>query len=108
MVLLDEIGEMPMNMQVKLLRVLQEKKIIRVGGTAEIPVDVRILAATNRDLQEDPAGPFPRGSLLPAQRDLDRCPPSAEDAKTSPFLSIILWQNNQRKKEDQRVLSQRP
>lgn len=52
-VLLDEIGEMPLNMQVKLLRVLQEKKIIRVGGTTEIPVDVRILAATNRDLQEE-------------------------------------------------------
>ena len=52
-VLLDEIGEMPMNMQVKLLRVLQEKKIMRVGGTKEIPVDVRILAATNRDLQDE-------------------------------------------------------
>ncbi len=52
-VLLDEIGEMPLNMQVKLLRVLQEKKIIRVGGTKEIPVDVRILAATNRELQEE-------------------------------------------------------
>ncbi len=50
-VLFDEIGEMPLMMQVKLLRVLQEKKIIRVGGTREIPVDVRILAATNRDLK---------------------------------------------------------
>jgi len=52
-VLFDEIGEMPLSMQVKLLRVLQEKKIIRVGGTREIPIDVRILAATNRDLQEE-------------------------------------------------------
>jgi DNA-binding NtrC family response regulator len=52
-ILLDEIGEMPFTMQVKLLRVLQEKKIIRVGGTAEIPIDVRILAATNRDLKEE-------------------------------------------------------
>jgi len=51
--LLDEIGEMPVAMQAKLLRVLQEKKIIRVGGTRQIPVDVRILAATNRDLQEE-------------------------------------------------------
>ncbi len=52
-VLFDEIGEMPVTMQVKLLRVLQEKKIIRVGGTREIPIDVRILAATNRNLEED-------------------------------------------------------
>lgn len=52
-VLFDEIGEMPVNMQVKLLRVLQEKKIIRVGGNKEIPIDIRILAATNRDLKDD-------------------------------------------------------
>lgn len=52
-VLLDEIGEMPLSMQVKLLRVLQEKKIIRVGGTREIDIDVRLLAATNRDLKQE-------------------------------------------------------
>ncbi len=52
-VLFDEIGEMPLSMQVKLLRVLQEKKIIRVGGTKEIKIDVRLLAATNRDLKEE-------------------------------------------------------
>ena len=52
-VLFDEIGEMPLSMQVKLLRVLQDKKIIRVGGTQELPIDVRVLAATHRDLQEE-------------------------------------------------------
>ncbi len=52
-VLFDEVGETPLQMQVKLLRVLQDKKIIRVGGTQEIPVDFRILAATNRDLKEE-------------------------------------------------------
>jgi len=52
-VLFDEIGEMPVSMQVKLLRVLQEKKIIRVGGNKEIPIDIRILAATNRNLKDD-------------------------------------------------------
>lgn len=50
---LDEIGEMPLSLQVKLLRVLQEKKIVRVGGEKEIKVDVRIIAATNRDLSAE-------------------------------------------------------
>ena len=50
-IFLDEIGDMPLTMQVKLLRVLQEKTLIRVGGTTEIPVDIRILAATNKDLK---------------------------------------------------------
>ena len=52
-VFLDEIGDMPLSMQVKLLRVLQEKALIRVGGTDEIPVDIRILAATNKDLKRE-------------------------------------------------------
>ena len=49
---LDEIGEMPLFMQSKLLRTLQEKEITRVGGNQTIPVDVRIIAATNRDLEK--------------------------------------------------------
>jgi DNA-binding NtrC family response regulator len=52
-ILLDEIGEMPLPMQAKILRVLQEKKLYRIGGTKEIPVDFRTLAATNRDLEEE-------------------------------------------------------
>ena len=47
---LDEIGELPMFLQAKLLRVIQEQEVIRVGGTKAIPVDVRIIAATNQDL----------------------------------------------------------
>ncbi len=50
--LLDEIGEMSLGMQVKLLRVLQEKRVRRVGGADEISVDVRIIAATHRDLMQ--------------------------------------------------------
>ena len=50
--LLDEIGEMPIATQAKLLRVLEERKIRRLGGAREIEVDVRIVAATNRDLRE--------------------------------------------------------
>ena len=49
--LLDEIGEMPQNMQARLLRALEESKVRRVGGSEEIPVDVRILAATNRPVE---------------------------------------------------------
>ena len=48
---LDEIGDMPLLMQVKLLRAIQERRIVRVGGESEIPVDVRIICATNQDLR---------------------------------------------------------
>ncbi len=51
--LLDEIGEMPMHMQSKLLRVLQEREITRVGGSESYPIDVRIIATTNRDLIDE-------------------------------------------------------
>ena len=47
---LDEIGEIPLKMQIDLLRVLQEKSFHRVGGTADIPIDFRLICATNRDL----------------------------------------------------------
>lgn len=50
-ILLDEIGDMPMNMQVKLLRVIQEKELVRVGGNDVIKVDVRVIASTNKSLE---------------------------------------------------------
>lgn len=50
---LDEVGELPQSMQVKLLRFLQERKFRPVGGTHEIPVDIRVLSATNKDLEKE-------------------------------------------------------
>ncbi len=52
-VMLDEIGEMPVDMQTKLLRVIEEGVISRVGGTKQIPIDVRIIAATNKNLLQE-------------------------------------------------------
>ncbi|MDB4968748.1 MAG: Sigma-54 dependent transcriptional regulator, Fis family [Myxococcales bacterium] len=52
-IFLDEIGEMPLNLQVKLLRVLQEKVVVRVGENRPEPVDIRVLTATNRTLEEE-------------------------------------------------------
>jgi len=52
-ILLDEVGELPPPMQVKLLRALQERMIMRVGSTREMPIDVRIISATNRDLDKE-------------------------------------------------------
>jgi DNA-binding NtrC family response regulator len=52
-IFLDEIGEMPMTVQVKLLRVLEERKVLRVGSLKPRPIDVRFVAATNRDLEAE-------------------------------------------------------
>jgi two-component system nitrogen regulation response regulator GlnG len=51
-IFLDEIGDMPLDLQSKILRVLQEKEVTRTGGSQVIPVDVRVVAATNQDLEE--------------------------------------------------------
>jgi sigma-54 dependent transcriptional regulator, acetoin dehydrogenase operon transcriptional activator AcoR len=52
-IFLDEIGELPISLQIKLLRVIQERQIVRVGGIKQIPVNVRIIAASNKDLYKE-------------------------------------------------------
>jgi two-component system NtrC family response regulator len=61
---LDEVGEMSLSLQVKLLRAIEQKEVIRVGGSKVIPVDVRIIAATNQDLKAKVAGKTFREDLF--------------------------------------------
>jgi two-component system response regulator FlrC len=66
--LLDEVTEMPMGLQAKLLRVLQEREVERVGGKKPVSLNIRIVATSNRDMAEAVAkGVFSRRSLLPPQ-----------------------------------------
>jgi DNA-binding NtrC family response regulator len=62
-VFLDEIGDMPLLLQAKLLRVIEEKRYMKLGSTIESPIDVRFLAATNRNLEQDIAAGKFRGDL---------------------------------------------
>jgi two-component system response regulator PilR (NtrC family) len=87
-IFLDEISEMTVAMQVKLLRVLQERTIRPVGGTNEIPIDVRIISATNRDLDKLVGGNafredlYYRLSVIPVQ-----VPPLRERHEDIPLLA---------------------
>ncbi len=72
-IFMDEIGEIPLAMQAKLLRVLQERRFERVGGSQTIETDVRVVVATNRDLLASSQGrQVPRRPVLPAERREDR------------------------------------
>ncbi|MBU1711562.1 MAG: sigma-54 dependent transcriptional regulator [Proteobacteria bacterium] len=87
-VFLDEIGDMPINLQAKILRLLQEKSIERLGGREKIGTDVRIIAATNRDLEEAiSAGRFREDLYYRLKVVTIRLPPLRERQSDIPVLT---------------------
>jgi two-component system response regulator HydG len=88
-IFLDEIGEMPQSMQVKLLRVIQERELQRVGGDQTVRVDVRILAATNRDLKEEvKAGKFRQDLYYRLNVVNVNVPPLRDRVEDIPLLAM--------------------
>ncbi len=84
---LDEIGDLPTNLQAKILRVLQEREIQRIGGIKQIPVDIRLLAATNRDLKtEMEQGNFRRDLFYRLNVINIKIPPLRERPEDIPAL----------------------
>jgi DNA-binding NtrC family response regulator len=87
-VFLDEIGDMPASMQVKLLRVIEEKSLLRVGGTQPIKVDIRIVAATNKDLNKEvETGGFRKDLFYRLNVVSLRLPPLADRRDDVPLLA---------------------
>ena len=86
-IFLDEIGELPIDLQAKLLRALQEKEVRPVGGTSAVPIDVRVLAATNRDLEHAvPQGTFRKDLYFRLNVLTLRIPPLRQRKQDIPLL----------------------
>lgn len=101
-VFLDEIGELPQSLQVKLLHTLQEREIKRVGGTQQIPLDIRIIAATNKNLEEMvPRGEFREDLFFRLNVVTLTLPPLRERAEDIPLLcNHFLKHFNQKHAQD--------
>jgi transcriptional regulator with GAF, ATPase, and Fis domain len=97
-VFLDEVGELPLTLQAKLLRVLQEREIVRVGGTRSIKINVRFLAATNRDLQKAVRENEFRADLYHRLNVISlTMPPLREHAEDIPLLAELFAFRNAQK-----------
>jgi two-component system, NtrC family, response regulator AtoC len=87
-VFLDEIGEMALPTQVKLLRVLQERQVLRVGGNKPIPLDIRLISATNKDLEHEvQAGRFREDLFFRLKVVVIRTPPLRDRPEDVPLLA---------------------
>jgi DNA-binding NtrC family response regulator len=105
-VFLDEVGELPVDLQAKLLRAIQEKEIRPVGGTKCHPIDVRILAATNRDLEQGVAqGTFRRDLFFRLNVLNLRIPPLRERRQDIPSLASHFLERLTRTSGQDRTLS---
>src|SRR5246127_1777717 len=105
-VFLDEVGELPVDLQAKLLRAIQEREIRPVGSTKHIPINVRILAATNRDLEEGVAqGTFRRDLYFRLNVLSLRIPSLRERRQDIPILASHFLERLSRNSEQERTLS---
>jgi DNA-binding NtrC family response regulator len=105
-VFLDEVGELSTDLQAKLLRAIQEKEIRPVGGTRHIPINVRILAATNRDLEEGVAqGTFRRDLYYRLNVLSLRIPSLRERRQDIPLLATHFLERQSRTSDQERTLS---
>src|SRR5215467_12016311 len=105
-VFLDEVGELPVDLQAKLLRAIQEKEIRPVGSTKHVPINVRILAATNRDLEQAVAqGTFRRDLYFRLNVLSLRIPPLRDRRQDIPLLAAHFLERLSRASGMERTLS---
>jgi two-component system response regulator HydG len=105
-VFLDEVGELPVDLQAKLLRAIQEKEIRPVGSTKQIPINVRILAATNRDLEQAVSqGTFRRDLYFRLNVLSLRIPSLRERRQDIPILAAHFLERQSRASGQERILS---
>jgi len=105
-VFLDEIGELPTDLQAKLLRAIQEKEIRPVGSVKRVPINVRILAATNRDLERSVAnGTFRRDLFFRLNVLTLRIPPLRERRQDIPLLAAHILERIGREAGNEKTIS---